>query len=153
MLTFNKRTADCARLGARLHHRGWHRASATVKRTVLLMFVATLGLIAFPGAAAAATSEADVYTDGTVAAKAWFNSGPNYFTLRDTKCDYHPVRIQVADDDWGSWYELPLLDSGCNTEANFAIPATINWGFYYRACRDDWWYSPPCGDWVHDFVA
>jgi hypothetical protein len=62
----------------------------------------------------AATSEAVVYTGGTAAAKAWFNSGvgKNYWDLKDDKCDgKSPILFYRIDGgDWS--YKLT---TGCGT--------------------------------------
>src|SRR5664279_3346765 len=130
------------------------------------VLAAVAGTIAFPGSAYAATSEAVVSTNGTPAGKAWFNYGPDYFTIRDTKCDKKEVRVYYrlkADGqkeyskeiDNGFWVE-----TGCNTEMNFSIDAGPG-KIKYRICVGNWrngldefWRGfPDCSKWVYDGTA
>src|SRR4051812_20463312 len=60
------------------------RAMARLGVAAAMVVTATLGI---SQAAFAASSEADVYAGSTALAKAWFNSGSNYWVIRDTSCD------------------------------------------------------------------
>jgi hypothetical protein len=106
-------------------------------------------VLGFSQMADAATSESDVYTNGTAAGKAWFNSGPNDWVIRDTKCDNKPVYIKYMKGSLGiytHWYS-----GGCNTEERHH---TYGHGYSlgYQICVGPGLPWDDCGNWVTDRI-
>jgi hypothetical protein len=68
----------------------------------------------------AATSVAVLNTDGTRAATAWFNSGPdkNYWDIKDEKCDGKSPNLNY---NIGGIWRAVQLNTGCGTERRFFL--------------------------------
>jgi hypothetical protein len=110
--------------------------------TAAMIVTATVGV---SQAAFAASSEADVYAGSTALAKAWFNSGANYWVIRDTSCDAKPVYLNYNGNQH-------FYSGGCNTEEHFQIYGH-GYSVGYSICVGNGVPWDRCSGVVWDWVA
>lgn len=100
--------------------------------------------------ASAATSEAVVYTGGTAAGKAWFNSGSgeNYWYVKDDKCDGKSVNLHYYVGNSG-WYSAQV-SSGCGTGKRAYPPSKPAGSIvrYYLTLTTSWAKSSTVTDFI-----
>jgi hypothetical protein len=118
------------------------------KRAAITASAVAAALVVMTAPAFAATSEADVYTDGTAAGKAWFNAGAgqNYWDIKDTKCDGRAVILEYSIN--GSWYTWQM-SAGCgNTSRYYLSPGYPGNWLEYHLCMGP--AQTPCGPYAED---